>query len=58
MKSWQDILYGFVVGLILIWFSVEFVALKERVEALENYKPAYYLVHSVTGKELRLAEIK
>ena len=58
MKSWQDILFGFFIGMILIWLAIEVVTLKGRVADLENYKPAYYLVHSMTGKELRLAEIK
>ena len=60
MKSWQDILYGFFVGLILIWMAVEIVTLKNRVAYLElsQANTAFYLVETSSGKHLKLGAIK
>ena len=60
MKPWQDIVIGFLVGLVLIWMAIEIVTLKGRVADLEQARAntAFYLVESTTGRQLKLEKIE
>ena len=57
MKIYDAFFFAAVCG-VLVWLAVNVIDLKMQVAELKATKPAFYLVESTTGRQLKLGQIK
>lgn len=57
MKLYDIFIAAAVIGM-LIYLEIQIIDLRWQMAELRQNKPAFYLVESITGRHLKLAEIK